>query len=125
MAPPDGVSQMLDTADKRLSELVKRYGHTRVASLSMLWPLSPARGEQCFGTYFYGGSLLASTYWEVLARSRAGRVNGEWGALRLLQNFAKRFEETGFAGSNALDIRGNISPGGDEGYLSDMVVTPA
>ncbi len=124
IAPPDRARQMLDTADKRLGELARRFGHTRAASLSLLWPLSASRGDRCFGTYFYGGSLLASTYWEVVARARAGRVNGEWGAIRLLQNFARRFEETSFVAGNALDIRGNISTGGDEAYLSDMVVTP-
>ena len=116
---------MLATADKRLAELKEKFGYSRSASLSMLWPLSPARGERCFGTYFYGGSLLASTYWEVLARARAGHVDGEWGAYQLLQNFAKRFAETSFVGSNSIDIRGNISLGGDEGYLADMVVVPA
>jgi len=125
IAPPGRARQILDTADRRLAELSKRHGHTRSASLSMLWPLSPERGERCFGSYFYGGSLLAATYWEVVARARAGRVEGEWGALRLLQNFAKRYSETSFVGGNALDIRGNPSPGGDEGYLSDMLVVPA
>lgn len=125
IAPPERAEAVLATADKRLTELKKQYGHSRKASLSMLWPLSPQRGERCFGSYFYGGSLLASTYWEVLARARAGHVDGEWGAYRLLQNFAKHFAETSFVGSNSIDIRGNISLGGDEGYLSDMVVVPS
>lgn len=125
IAPPDRAETMLATADKRLAELKRRFGHSRSASLSLLWPLSPRRGEKCFGTYFYGGSILASTYWEVLARTRAGHVDGEWGAYRLLQNFAKRFAETSFVGSNSLDIRGNISLGGDEGYLADMLLVPA
>ena len=125
IAPPDRAEAMLATADKRLSELKERFGHSRNASLSMLWPLSPERGERCFGTYFYGGSLLASTYWEVLARARAGHVDGEWGAYRLLRNFAEHFAETSMVGSNSIDIRGNVSLGGDEGYLADMVVVPA
>lgn len=125
IAPPDRAKAMLATADRRLTELKERFGHSRSASLSLLWPLSPTRGERCFGTYFYGGSLLASTYWEVLARARAGHVDGEWGAYRLLRNFAKRFAETSFVGSNSIDIRGNVSLGGDEGYLADMVVVPA
>jgi hypothetical protein len=125
IAPPERAKAMLATADQRLSELKKQFGHTRSASLSILWPLSPARGERCFGTYFYGGSLLANTYWEVLARARAGHIDGEWGAYRLLENFAKRFAEISFVGSNAIDIRGNISLGGDEAYLADMLVVPA
>ena len=125
IAPPDRAEAMLATADRRLTELKERFGHSRSATLSLLWPLSPTRGERCFGTYFYGGSLLPSTYWEVLARARAGHVDGEWGAYRLLRNFAKRFAETSFVGSNSIDIRGNVSLGGDEGYLADMVVVPA
>ncbi len=125
IAPLDRAKAMLKTADKRLAELKERFGYTRSASLSLLWPLSPTRGEKCFGTYFYGGSLLASTYWEVLARTRVGHVDGEWGAYQLLKNCAKRFVETSFVGSNAIDIRGNVSLGGDEGYLADMVVVPA
>lgn len=125
IAPPDRAEVLLKTADKRLAELKKQFNHTRSASLSLLWPLSKTRGERCFGSYFFGGSLLASTYWEVVARARAGHVDGEWGAYRLLQNFAKRFSETSFVGSNSIDIQGNISLGGDEGYLSDMVIVPA
>lgn len=116
---------MLHTADNRLQKLKKQYGHTRSASLSLLWPISPSRGERCFGTYFYGGSLPSSTYWEVVARARMHNIEGEWGAYTLLKNFAQRFHETSFVGSNALDIRGNICLGGDEGYLADMVVVPA
>jgi|GEM_PF-6215034 len=125
IAPHERAKAMLETADKRLSELKEKFGYTRTASLSLLWPLSPERGERCFGTYFYGGSLLASTYWEILARARMGDVDGEWGAYRLLQNFAKGFAKTSFVGSNSIDIRGNTSLGGDEGYLSDMLVVPA
>jgi hypothetical protein len=125
VAPHDRAEAMLATADNRMELLKKEHGYTRNASLSLLWPLAPARGEQCFGTYFYGGSVLASTYWEIVARARAGHVNGEWGAYRLLQNFAKQFAQTSFVGSNSIDIRGNISLGGDEGYLSDMVLVPA
>ncbi len=125
VAPEDRALAVLATADRRLSELKRTYGHTRQATLSMLWPLSASRPDQCFGTYFYGGSVLASTYWEVLARARLKHVDGEWGALRLLQNFAGRFEEMSFVGSNSIDIRGRVSMGGDEGYLADMVVVPA
>jgi hypothetical protein len=125
IAPRDRALAVLATADKRLEELKQRFGYSRDATLSLLWPLSAARPETCFGTYFYGGSLLASTYWEVLARARVGNVDGEWGALRLLENFARHFERTSFVGSNAIDIRGRVSPGGDEGYLADMVVVPA
>lgn len=125
IAPPDRAKAILATADKRLTELKEKFGHTRNASLSLLWPLSPTRGESCFGAYFYGGSVLASTYWEIIARARVGHVDGEWGAYRLLQNFAKQFTKTSFVGSNSIDIRGNVSLGGDEGYLSDMVIVPA
>jgi hypothetical protein len=125
IAPRDRASAMLATADTRLDELKQRFGYSREATLSLLWPLSEGRSEKCFGTYFYGGSVLASTYWEILARARVGNVDGEWGALRLLENFARHFARTSFVGSNAIDIRGNVSPGGDEGYLADMVVVPA
>lgn len=125
IAPRERALAVLATADKRLEELKQRFGYSREATLSLLWPLSAGRPETCFGTYFYGGSLLASTYWEVLARARMGNVDGEWGALRLLQNFARHFERTSFVGSNSIDIRGRVSPGGDEGYLADMVVVPA
>ena len=125
IAPRDRALAVLATADKRLEELKQRFGYSREATLSLLWPLSAGRPETCFGTYFYGGSVLASTYWEVLARARVGNVDGEWGALRLLENFARAFERTSFVGSNSIDIRGRVSPGGDEGYLADMVVVPA
>lgn len=125
IAPRDRALMILATADKRLQELKQRFGYSREATLSLLWPLSAGRSEQCFGTYFYGGSVLASTYWEVVARARVGNVDGEWGALRLLENFARHFERTSFVGSNSIDIRGHVSPGGDEGYLADMVVVPA
>lgn len=125
VASPMQAEDMLKTADKRLAELKRKYGHSRQASLSLLWPISTVRGEQCFGNYFYGGSILSSTYWEVLARSKAGHINGEWGAYSLLQNFAKQFENTSFVGSNSIDIRGNTSLERSEGYSSDMVVVPA
>ncbi len=125
IAPRDRALAVLATADKRLEELKQRFGYSREATLSLLWPLSAERPETCFGTYFYGGSVLASTYWEILARARVGNVDGEWGALRLLENFARHFARTSFVGSNSIDIRGHVSPGGDEGYLADMVVVPA
>jgi hypothetical protein len=125
IAPRDRALAILATADTRLEELKQRFGYSREATLSLLWPLSAGRPETCFGTYFYGGSVLAATYWEILARARVGNVDGEWGALRLLENFARAFERTSFVGSNSIDIRGRVSPGGDEGYLADMVVVPA
>lgn len=125
IASEERAKSILSTANKRLLELTKKYKHNRKATLSLLWPISNTRSKKFFGSYFYGGSLLSSTYWEIIARARVGHVDGKWGAYRLLKNFAKHFDKTSFVGSNSIDIRGNVSLGGDEGYLSDMVVVPS
>ena len=68
------------------------------------------------------------TFTEAVVREMASVLQKYHPRARLwmsLQNFSRRFSETSFVGSNALDIRGNISLGGDEGYLSDMFVVPA
>ena len=48
--------------------------------------LNPS-GWQTFGTYMNGGSLLCQTYWEIVARARAGDHEG---AARRLGLFAQR-----------------------------------
>lgn len=73
------------------------------------------------GKYMSGGSLLAQTYWEIMARTRAGDAQG---AAKRLTLFARRFREISWSGNNAADIHGNtVGSGGDgEPYLADMVV---
>ena len=67
-----------------------------------------------------GGSLLAQTYWEVVARSQAGDVDGAYERLR---RFAQRWDEISWVGDNAADIHGDMVAGDGEAYLADMVVT--
>ncbi len=77
---------------------------------------------QTYGRYMNGGSLLCQTYWEIVARSRAGDAAG---AARRLQRFAKRAAEIRWAGDNAADIRGEMKHGDSEPYLADMVAVTA
>ena len=69
-----------------------------------------------------GGSLLCQTYWEIVARSRAGDAAG---AARRLKQFAKRAAETHWAGDNAANIQGEMANGDGEPYLADMVAATA
>ena len=118
--------KIVATADARIKELQKEHGYRGYASLSALWPapreVSPA-AWQTFGVYMNGGSLLCQTYWEVVARARAGDYDGAAGRLRL---FAQRAAETSWAGNNSADIhgeRGRMESG--EPYLADMVAATA
>jgi hypothetical protein len=43
IAPRDRAVAVLATADKRLEELKQRFGYSREATLSLLWPLSAGR----------------------------------------------------------------------------------
>jgi hypothetical protein len=70
-----------------------------------------------------GGSLLCQTYWEVVARARAGDAAG---AARRLRLFAQRASETSWAGNNSANLlgeRGKNESG--EPYLADMVAATA
>jgi len=126
IAPPDRARQVIATADARMLELAKSHGYPGTATLSALWPVGwPINKNQAtLGKYMSGGCLLANTYWEVVARARAGDAEGAWRRLRL---FAKNAQDTSWSGDNATNIRGEFqNTGGDgEPYLSDMVVVPA
>lgn len=124
IAPPDRAEEMLGTADKRMAELVERNGYTRECSLSALWPYEWDR-QFGFGQYMNGGCLLASTYYEVVARAKTGDVDGQFGAYPLLQGYAQLFERTSFVGMNAANMQGKMASGSPEIYLSDAVMTPA
>ncbi|MCG2682518.1 MAG: hypothetical protein L6306_02765, partial [Planctomycetales bacterium] len=117
--------KIVATADARIVQLEKEHGYQGYAGLSALWPVPPhliRHSEKAFGQYMNGGSLLAQTYWEIVARSRAGDAAG---AAKRLKRFAKRAAETRWAGDNAADIRGEMKWGDGEPYLADMVVVTA
>jgi hypothetical protein len=126
IASPAQARKIVATADARIKELKKEYGYGGYASLSALWPVPKALNPvpwQTFGTYMNGGSLLCQTYWEVLARARAGDHQG---AARRLRLFAQRAGQTSWVGNNSADIhgqRGSIESG--EPYLADMVAATA
>lgn len=124
IAPPERAREMLETADRRMAQLVEANGYTRECSLSALWP---HRWDYyfSFGQYTNGGCLLASTYYEVVARARMGDVDGQFGAYALLQGYARLFDRTSFLGNNAATMQGEMAHGSNEPYLSDAVMTPA
>jgi len=125
IAPPERARKIVATADARLAQLETEYGYQGFAGLSALWPV-PASingiGWQTFGNYMNGGMLLSQTYWEIVARARAGDAEG---AARRLKRFAARAAETGWVGNNAANIKGDMGPGSGEPYLADMVVATA
>jgi len=114
LASPEQARKIVATADARILELEKQYGYPGFACLSKLWNIN--------GVYMSGGSLLAQTYWEIMARTRAGDAQG---AAKRLTLFARRFREISWAGDNGADIRGNMVGGDHEPYLADMVVVSA
>ena len=126
IASPEQARKIVATANARIAELEKEYGYQGYAGLSALWlvpdNVNPLADKwQTFGAYMNGGSLLCQTYWEIVARARAGDVDG---AHRRLKLFAQRAAETSWAGNNAFTITGE--PKGDgEPYLADMVVVAA
>ena len=105
IASPEQARKIVATADARIAELEKEHGYAGYAGLSALWPvpqqLNP-HAWQTFGRYMNGGSLLCQTYWEIVARARAGDAAG---AARRLQLFAERAAETSWAGDNAANIQ--------------------
>jgi len=128
IASPEQAQKIVATADARIAQLEKEHGYQGFASLSALWP-QPASIQiagdgfkRSFGQYQNGGSLLAQTYWEIVARTKAGDHEG---AARRLKLFARRFAEISWAGDNACDICGDMKYGDTEAYLADMVVTAA
>ena len=126
IASPEQARKIVATADARIKELEKQHGYGGYAGLSALWPvperINPAPW-QTFGTYMNGGSLLCQTYWEVVARARAG---DHAGAARRLRLFAQRARQTGWAGNNSANVRGERGRNeSGEPYLADMVVVPA
>lgn len=125
IASPEQARKIVATADARIAELEKEYGYAGYAGLSALWPvpqhLNP-HAWQTFGRYMNGGSLLCQTYWEIVARSRAGDAVG---AARRLKQFARRATETHWAGDNAANIHGEMANGDGEPYLADMVAVTA
>jgi hypothetical protein len=127
IAPPERARDILATADARMAELTDTHGYTRQASLASLWPQPPSVNVFGFpfGTYMNGGSLMAQTYWEVVARAKMGDVDGTWGAARLLKRHAERFGDHSWVGDNAADIQGRMRNGDLEPYLADMMVAPA
>jgi len=125
IAAPEQARKIVATADARIAQLEKEHGYRGFAGLSALWPVPPGlnpHGWQTFGAYMNGGSLLCQTYWEIVARARAGDAEGAYRRLRL---FAQRAAETSWAGDNAANMQGEMKSGDGEPYLADMVVVPA
>ena len=121
LASPEAGRKIVATADTRLAQLEARYGYHGAASLGALWPI-PAKyiGDGAvWRTGYNGGHGLSPTYWEIMARLRAGDKEG---AYRRLSRFAERAERTGWVG-NWFSMNGKVEPG--EMYLADMVVVPA
>jgi len=128
IASPEQARKIVATADARITQLEKEFGYQGFAGLSALWPapvsVNPgSSGWQTFGRYMNGGSLLCQTYWEILARARAGDNEG---AARRLRLFARRAAETSWVGNNSADIRGERGANDSgEAYLADMVAATA
>jgi hypothetical protein len=126
IAPLDRARKVIAAADARIKELEKSHGYPGCATLSALWPVGwPVnRNPASLGKYMSGGCLMANTYWEIVARCRAGDAEGAWRRMRL---FARLAHQTSWAGDNATNIRCEFQNTGGDGkpYLSDMVVVPA
>jgi len=125
IASPEQARKIVATADARLAELEKEFGYTGCAGLSALWPVPKDINPldwQTYGRYMNGGSLLCQTYWEILARAKAGDASG---AATRLKRFAQRAAEASWAGDNAADIHGDMKHGDSEPYLADMVCVTA
>ena len=125
LASPEQARKIVATADARIAELEKEYGYAGYAGLSALWPVPQHLNPhvwQTFGRYMNGGSLLCQTYWEIVARSRAGDAAG---AAKRLKLFAQRAAEIHWAGDNAATIQGEMANGDGEPYLADMVAATA
>jgi hypothetical protein len=125
IASPEQARKIVATADARIAELEKEFGYAGYAGLSALWPVPKDINPcdwQTFGRYMNGGSLLCQTYWEIMARAKAGDAAG---AATRLKRFARRAAEISWAGDNAADIHGEMKHGDSEPYLADMVCVTA
>jgi len=126
IASPEQARKIVATADARIGELKKEYGYQGFAGLSALWPVpkevNPMPARFTFGIYMNGGSLLCQSYWEIVARARAGDAEG---AYRRLKGFARRAAEICWAGDNAANIKAEMRGGDGEPYLADMVAATA
>lgn len=117
--------QILATADARLSELATNEQYSGTGTLVTLWPVPPQRIDYDlwpFGVYMNGGMLLRETYFEVMARARAGDANGAYERLR---GFARGYRQTSWWGDNGATIAGTMEGGSGEPYLADMLAVPA
>lgn len=122
---PEQARKIVATADARIAQLEKEFGYQGFAGLSALWPVPAALNPvswQTFGRYMNGGSLLCQTYWEIVARAKAGDNEG---AARRLKLFARRAAQISWAGDNAANIQGEMRNGDGEPYLADMVAVTA
>ncbi|MHB0997647.1 MAG: LamG-like jellyroll fold domain-containing protein [Armatimonadota bacterium] len=127
IASPEQAKKLIATIDKRIEELKAQYGYTEIGSLSAYWPvpdhLNPLEWQRAFPVYMNCGSFLAQTYWEIMARIKAGDTAG---ALNRMKHFTDEAKKSSFMGNNWLQIDGKIGFGAsDEPYLSDMIVVPA
>jgi hypothetical protein len=125
IASPEQARKIVATADARIAELEKEFGYAGYAGLSALWPVPKDINPcdwQTFGRYMNGGSLLCQTYWEIMARAKAGDAAG---AAARLRRFARRAGVISWAGDNAADIHGEMKHGDGEPYLADMVCVTA
>ena len=125
IASQEKARKIVATADARIAELEKEFGYAGYAGLSALWPVPKDINPcdwQTFGRYMNGGSLLCQTYWEIMARAKAGDAAG---AATRLKRFASRAAEISWAGDNAADIHADMKHGDFEPYLADMVCVTA
>ena len=125
-----GFEGFIDLAKALLAVLERDQGYAGLASRSAYW-LAPASvnthpANQGFGNYMNGGSFLAMTYWEIMARCAAGDAEGAWTRLHRFAEGTRLTGERGFIGNNWVMPDDRIGYGaGDEPYLSDAIAVPA
>lgn len=126
MLPRDRTRALLATLDRRIADLGRDFGYTGSASFSAYWPvpnhINTLTWQQGYPIYMNGGSFLAITYYEIMARIEAGDVEGAW---KRTQLFSQGIARHGGAGNNWVTATGDVAAGADEPYLSDMVVVPS
>jgi hypothetical protein len=126
MLPKDRARKLIATLDRRIAEIERDHGYTGMASLSAYWPvpdhINTFDWQRPYTTYMNGGSFLAITYYEIMARIEAGDIGGAWERLR---RFSRGVRRHSGAGNNWVTVKGEVAAGADEPYLSDMVVVPA
>ena len=117
--------EILRTADHFIAQLRQSNGYTREATLDNMVPYrrEDQAGPRPFGGYMNGGMLLAMTFWEVVARCRAGDAKG---AHELLSRFAAHARRTNwYEGDNAFSMDGRPYGWNGEPYLADQIVAAA